>query len=637
MRARMPDLVKWLSAAADRRRAMDPAALDRLDATLAVLQQDHQSTDDSAIANDTLTPVGEVFGLDALDLDLLLVAAAPDVDANLALAYGLLRGTTGPERPTVGLALELAGISTMSALAVAKLGESAGLRRAGLIRSAADGSWLARELWCPDRVVAHLQGWDVPDPELAAALLDPTPLQLAGSAHLARALDAGVGLVWIHARLGTAGLCLATGALDAIGVRALTLRVPAPVTGGGFFLRIAIREAALLGRVLVLDGAERLGPPGDRSWAELSNPVVPVIAVSPQPWDSDWAHLLTPMLIDAPVLEPHDREVLWQAVTGGPVPEGALMGLRLTPETLSRAARDARLVESTSDVAMTAGLVRDAVRRVTGSAPDSSASRVGFSDLVLPEPVETAVHRLVGWARHRDQLLSRGLLQEAGGAGRGITALFSGSPGTGKTLAAHVVAAELGLDIVRVDLSAIVDKYIGETQKNLERVFHQAESLNVVLFFDEADALFGRRSEVKDAHDRYANQEVAYLLQRMEQFDGITILATNLRGNLDPAFSRRLSFILHFPDPDVPTRQRLWQTHLARLGPHDPRDPIDADHLAAAVELTGGDIRNIVVAAGYDAAIEGTVPGMRHVVAATVGEYSKLGRRVPAGGFGRAR
>ena len=143
---------------------MDHAALDRLDATLAVLQQDHQSTDHNAIANDTLTPVGDVFGLDALDLDLLLVAAAPDVDANLALAYGLLRGTTGPERPTVGLALELAGISTMSPLAVAKLGESGGLRRAGLIQSAADGSWLARELWCPDRVVAHLQGWTCPTP-----------------------------------------------------------------------------------------------------------------------------------------------------------------------------------------------------------------------------------------------------------------------------------------------------------------------------------------------------------------------------------------------------------------------------------------------------------------------------------------
>jgi SpoVK/Ycf46/Vps4 family AAA+-type ATPase len=120
----------------------------------------------------------------------------------------------------------------------------------------------------------------------------------------------------------------------------------------------------------------------------------------------------------------------------------------------------------------------------------------------------------------------------------------------------------------------------------------------------------------------------------MEQFDGVTILATNLRGNLDPAFSRRLSFIVHFPDPDAPTRRRLWHTHLARLGPVDPADAIDADHLASSVELTGGDIRNIVVAAGYDAAIEGVLPGMRHVVAATVSEYSKLGRRVPVGGFG---
>ena len=147
-----------------------------------------------------------------------------------------------------------------------------------------------------------------------------------------------------------------------------------------------------------------------------------------------------------------------------------------------------------------------------------------------------------------------------------------------------------------------------------------------MLFFDEADALFGRRSEVKDAHDRYANQEVAYLLQRMEQFDGITILATNLRGNLDPAFSRRLSFIVHFPDPDVPTRKRLWETHARPgLGAQDPQDPVDAGHLAAAVELTGGDIRNIVVAAGYDAAIEG-VPA---------GDAARRGRR--GGGVHQAR
>jgi SpoVK/Ycf46/Vps4 family AAA+-type ATPase len=346
---------------------------------------------------------------------------------------------------------------------------------------------------------------------------------------------------------------------------------------------------------------------------------------------------LSPLLVDAPQLDAHHRDLLWQALTGEPVPAGALTGLRLSPDTLAQTARYAQLVASAADRELTAELIRDCVRRITGSASPAAGPGVSFTDLVLPDTVNESVHRLVGWARHREQLVADGLLLESGGSGRGITALFSGSPGTGKTLAAHVVAAELGLDIMRVDLAAIVDKYIGETQKNLERVFHQAESLNVVLFFDEADALFGRRSEVKDSHDRYANQEVAYLLQRMEQFDGITILATNLRGNLDPAFSRRLGFIVHFPDPDVPTRSRLWRSHLARLGELDPADPIDAGHLAAAVELTGGDIRNIVVAAGYDAAIEGTRPGMRHVIAATVGEYSKLGRRVPPGGFQEER
>jgi predicted nucleic acid-binding protein len=365
----------------------------------------------------------------------------------------------------------------------------------------------------------------------------------------------------------------------------------------------------------------------------LAGPVVPVSAVGTSLWDQDWAPSSGPLQLEAPRLTPDESEQLWATVTGTPIPPGALDGLRLTPEALTQAARYTQLIATSTAAPVTAELVRQAARSVSGAAGPTRAHDVGFADLVLPELVSASIRRLVGWARHRERLVADGLIVESGGSGGGITALFSGSPGTGKTLAAHVVAAELGMDIVRVDLSAIVDKYIGETQKNLEQVFRQAESLNVVLFFDEADALFGRRSEVKDAHDRYANQEVAYLLQRMEQFDGITILATNLRGNLDPAFSRRLSFILHFPDPDIPTRQRLWAAHAARLGAQDPADPVDTGHLAAAVELTGGDIRNIVVAAGYDAAIEGVLPGMRHVVTAAVGEYTKLGRRIPAGAF----
>jgi SpoVK/Ycf46/Vps4 family AAA+-type ATPase len=177
-----------------------------------------------------------------------------------------------------------------------------------------------------------------------------------------------------------------------------------------------------------------------------------------------------------------------------------------------------------------------------------------------------------------------------------------------------------------VELSSIVDKYIGETEKNLEKVFAEAESLNAVLFFDEADALFGSRSEVKDAKDRYANQEIAYLLQRMEQFDGITVLASNLRGNIDPAFARRLHFIVSFPDPDASTRRRLWEQHLADI-PTDDDDPIDLDWLSTSVELAGGDIRNIVLSSAYAAVAEGSSVGMRHISSAVRREYIKLGRR----------
>ena len=192
-----------------------------------------------------------------------------------------------------------------------------------------------------------------------------------------------------------------------------------------------------------------------------------------------------------------------------------------------------------------------------------------------------------------------------------------------------MIADTLGMDLLTVDLAAVVDKYIGETEKNLEKVFAQAESLNAVLFFDEADALFGSRSAIKDAKDRYANQEVAYLLQRMEQLDGLTILATNLRGNLDQAFARRLHFVVHFPDPDTATRRKLWVHHLANVSALDSADPVSLDLLAETVDLTGGDIRNIVMTAAYSAAADRSAVGMRHLIDGAVREFTKLGRRTP--------
>ncbi|MCL2781853.1 MAG: ATP-binding protein, partial [Actinomycetia bacterium] len=276
--------------------------------------------------------------------------------------------------------------------------------------------------------------------------------------------------------------------------------------------------------------------------------------------------------------------------------------------------------------------VRAAARQLGGGAAARApgAPPATLDDLVLPEHVLVEVRRLLDWARYRDEVAALGPLHGKGGKGTGVAALFTGPPGTGKTLAAHVIADALAMDLYQVELPTIVDKYIGETEKNLERVFQAAESMNAVLFFDEADALFGSRSEVRDARDRYANQEVAYLLQRMERFDGITVLASNMRGNLDPAFARRLHFIVAFPAPDEPTRARLWSAHLAVVGRLDPADPVDIAELAHLVELSGGDIRNIVLAATYAAVAADEPVGMRHIGPAVRREFIKLGRRVPA-------
>jgi len=199
-------------------------------------------------------------------------------------------------------------------------------------------------------------------------------------------------------------------------------------------------------------------------------------------------------------------------------------------------------------------------------------------------------------------------------------------------MAAEVLAGELGLDLYAVDLATVVDKYVGETEKNLDKIFAESERVNGVILFDEADALFGKRSEVSDAHDRYANVEVAYLLQRMELFDGIAILATNLRANLDEAFTRRLDSLVDFPEPEAEYRLSLWERS---LGPSVPRaNDLDLQFLAEAFKVSGGGIRNIVVAAAYMAAEDDRPISMRDLVRATQREYLKLGRLCVESEFG---
>ena len=638
MRSQLAELAKRVAVAVDRRAALGSAAYERLSATMTVLLEDHPGAPADE-GHDRLAGLADVLGLDALDVSLFVAAAAPDLDANFALAYGLLRGGDVPAEATIGLALELSGVASLAPDGFAHLAVSAPLREHGLLDVREAGPWLGREVAVPERVLAHLLGVDELDPALRTALVPAVSMPFPEADRLARGLEAGARLAWVHSPPPTSGLTLAAGTLTALGLGRLVIDLHrcGPDSELGPVLRAAAREAALRGVGLVVAGADRLGRAGHlAAFAMLERTPVPVVLVGTTPWDPTWLPR-HPVVAQAPKLRPSDRAAAWQVAAGFDEPSAGLAALRLTPESIAQAADYAATLSATQDEPVTDALVLQAARAVGGSRTAGRRSTLGFDSLVLPDYAATQLHRLVAWAEHRDEVLSRSVLFDNDRKGRGIAALFSGSPGTGKTLAANVIAGELGLDVFQVDLSEVVDKYIGETEKNLERVFREAESLNVVLFFDEADALFGKRSDVKDAHDRYANQEVAYLLQRIEHFDGISILATNLRGNLDQAFIRRMQFIVHFPDPDAPTRRRLWELYLNRVDRLDADDPVDVAHLAATVEVAGGDIRNIVLASVYDSISAGEAVGMRHILTATVDEYRKLGRRVPDDGFAPPR
>jgi hypothetical protein len=266
------------------------------------------------------------------------------------------------------------------------------------------------------------------------------------------------------------------------------------------------------------------------------------------------------------------------------------------------------------------------------TSPPAGATRVtlhvAWDDLVLPGDRITMLREYVSWIRHRDVVIDQWQGRPTGGP----VALFCGPSGTGKTLAASVIASELGWPLYRVDLGSLVSKYIGETEKNLNLLFTEVHRREAVLQFDEADSLFGKRGEIREARDRYANLEVSHLLARIEQHDGPCILTTNLRGNLDPAFARRFQIVIDFPRPDLAARERLWRLHLPPKAPLDPE--LDLETIAGAVHLTGGGIRNAAMHAAFLAADGDGVIGMPQLSLAIWRELGKDGRSLSAADLG---
>lgn len=406
-------------------------------------------------------------------------------------------------------------------------------------------------------------------------------------------------------------------------------------------LSLALREARLRNAVLLLENVSALDAPvrNDLAARLVSGPHVLAVLVA-----LDANGIWPGLRMDIPELDYERRRAHWASLLLDESPhlapevEGVAAKFRLGVDEIGRAAGHARSAVSWQAAAGGAVLADLSAAARGQSTPILSglaqkiSSPYAWDDLVLPEDALAQLREISAQVEHRHRVYEAWGFARRLALSSGVVALFAGNSGTGKTMAAGIMANSLGLDLYRIDLSAVVSKYIGETEKNLDAVFREAERSNAVLFFDEADALFGKRSEVKDAHDRYANIETAFLLQRMEEYSGIVTLSTNLKMNLDEAFIRRLHFVVDFPMPDEQHRRRIWQ---GAVPPEAPiKGQIDWDFLARQFKISGGNIKNAVVAAAFLAVADDESIGMEHFARGIRREYQKLGRMVTDAEFG---
>ncbi|WP_404977624.1 ATP-binding protein [Aquincola sp. J276] len=578
------------------------------------------------------------LGLSPFERHVLLLCAGVEIDPALQAACRQRAG--GAALPSFALALAALAEPHWSALA-----PDAPLRRWRLVEVAEGGELLQARLAIDERLLHHLMGLDPLDERLqphlrpVAAPVWLPPSRRAQAGRLAPLLaDAHTApCVQIGGHDVEDGLALAAASAAAAGLQLLRLQLadlPEPVAERRSLARLWSREALLAPRALAVVAPDAEGPRAAMLAALADDLGGPLFLLADGPVPALGAR--ERLQVELAPLPAAEQRWMWQrAATAWP----AATGLDATYDQLSQqfrlgAAQVQRAGQQARQLAA-GGLppaqalwqaARGAARPRLGALVHTLTPQVDWNDLVLP-PREAAALRAIGaHLRQRHRVYQEWGFADRHSRGLGLTALFSGPSGTGKTLAAEVLAHEQGLDLVRIDLSAVVSKYIGETEKNLRSVFDAAEQGGAVLLFDEADALFGKRSEVRDSHDRYANIEVGYLLQRMEAYRGLAILTTNLRSALDASFLRRIRFVVEFPFPAAAERARIWRRSLP---PRMPLGRVDCDRLAR-LNVAGGHIRSIALNAAVLAADAGEPLGMQHLLAATRTEYAKLERPLNA-------
>jgi MoxR-like ATPase len=625
-------------------------------------------------ADAPLRRLARMYALRDFDLNVLVIALAPELDLRYERLYAYLQDDVSRRRASVNLALDLLCADAEEKTARrAVFAPDAPLVAGGILHLIADRDdapppLLSHFIQVDSQVIRFLIGEVTLDPRLAAfshlirpaaipAPPDPEPPDpdpalsnlLAGAWDHKRALrlyfqgEPGCGQQQTAERL-TARLGIPLLLLDLTGALAAD---PAftwvPQLMGH---EVEFRNALIYLRGFdALRREDRAGPMS-RLWGTLVASGGLVLIEGTQPWAPPGPEPAGVITIPFSVPDYARRRAEWEDLLRA-------NGVALADDELDTLARRFRLsLAQIEDAAATAAnQARWRATEQAGGQPDlatpdlddlfaAARAQTGhelatmaqkitplyrWDDIVLPEATLVQVREICRRAVHGEQVLQEWGFERKIALGKGTAVLFFGPSGTGKTMAAEIVAAEVGLDLYKIDLSSVVSKYIGETEKNLERIFRAAHNSNAILCFDEADALFGKRSEVRDSHDRYANIEISYLLQKMESYDGITILSTNLRQNLDDAFVRRMSDIVSFPFPDEASRRRIWEG----IWPGDlPRafTSADLDDLAFRFKLSGGNIKNVALAAAFMAAAENRPVSIAHLRRAVQREFQKMGK-----------
>lgn len=637
-----------------------------LEETLKNIEEEftHRSAGVELRATSSLNQIRSFFELERIEEQCLVLCLAPEIDPKYSKVFAYLQDDVTKKQPSIDLALKLFCRDLPERLAARAIfsPNSSLLRKRLLHLSEPTGSHTAFSqltLKLDDRIVAFL----LLTPQVDECLADWVEIVTPAGRFLPLAVpdeirdrtlrfveSCFVGsetsmrpLIHLYGKRGSGRRALAAGASARVALPLLVAdvrRMPPEINWVEALWRLG-RESLLLPAAVLIEGFDDLLLEGKHR--ELIALLSAVSVFSPltflsgtQPWKAESPDQLF-LSLQCPVPDSTARMQYWREHlkhSGYELGTDDLIELsskfNFTESQIRQTIQAARCrayweKEPTSE--LTSTLLSQVGRSVATPNLSGLARKIepgyAWSDIVLPEAQLLQLREIVAHVKRAKVIFEEWGFAKKFSYGKGVTALFEGLSGTGKTMAAGIIGAELALDLYRIDLSSVVSKYIGETEKNLERIFTEAQDSSAILFFDEADALFGKRSEVKDAHDRYANIETAYLLQRIEEYSGIVILASNMKQNVDEAFVRRMRFIIHFPFPAEEDRALIWQKAFPA---NAPLGDVDLGWLARNLKITGGNIKNISLRAAFMAIERHSVIDMDCLIEAAKREMDKIGK-----------